>query len=114
MQTLTRPLFDSHGNLDFPGRGKAVIDALTTVPAYVPTHPVALRPLRAGGEAPAPVVPAPVEPPAPVVPDAPDFSTLTREALRDEAKRLGVPGMGRMLKDDLIAAVAAAHKALAA
>lgn len=113
MQTLTRPIFDTHGNRDFPGRGKP-IESLTTTPAYVPTHPRPLTP-SLGGEAPvvppAPVVPDPVEPPAPVVPDAPDFDAMTREALRNEAKRLGVPGMGRMLKDDLLAAVKLAYAA---
>jgi hypothetical protein len=108
--------FDVHGNDRLLRINRPA--PLTTTPAYVPTHPTPTL----GGDPtapepvtpPAPVVPEPVPAPEPVVPDAPDFAAMTREALRTEAKRLGVPGMGRMLKDDLLAAVEAAHKALAA
>lgn len=64
-----------------------------------------------GAIVPEPVVaPAPPIPtPEPVVTSAPDFAAMTREELRAEAKRLGIVGMGRMLKPDLIAAVAAAY-----
>lgn len=68
-----------------------------------------------GGPAPTEPEPTPVpvpEPePAPSVQVLviPNFEAMTREELRTEAKRLGVPGMGRMLKTDLVAAVRAAY-----
>ncbi len=55
-------------------------------------------PITNGGEAP--------HVPTPEPETTPDFASMTREQLREQAKRLGIVGQGRMLKGDLLAIVA--------